>query len=69
MNRLTKLILFFLTSGAVAAHAQLFENLQAFADRLDVGDPEVFAEDRNEGPKGIVNADFNKGRKTRSGSE
>ncbi|MGI9244309.1 MAG: FG-GAP repeat domain-containing protein, partial [Verrucomicrobiales bacterium] len=41
-----------------AAHGQLFENLRAFGNRLDVGDPKIAAH-RREGPKGIGRADFN----------
>ncbi|MGK0189234.1 MAG: hypothetical protein ACI9R3_005051, partial [Verrucomicrobiales bacterium] len=40
--------------------AQLYDNLQAFSARLDVGDPDIIAEGLNEGPKGIVTADFNR---------
>ena len=42
------------------AFAQLFENLDAFGKRLDVGDPAVASRWRNhEGPKGIASSDFN----------
>ena len=41
-----------------SARAQLFENLRAFGNRYDVGDPTVAAH-RREGPKGICKADFN----------
>ena len=42
------------------AHAQLFENLEAFGRRLDVGDPTVPStwQEEREGPKGIATADF-----------
>ena len=46
--------------GASRAHAQLFENLEAFGRRLDVGDDEVPSDwqEGREGPKGIATADF-----------
>ncbi|MBI4603627.1 MAG: VCBS repeat-containing protein, partial [Planctomycetes bacterium] len=40
------------------AEAQLFESLNAFADRLDSGDPAVPATGFYEGPKGIAAADI-----------
>ena len=43
---------------APTADGQLFENLKAFGNRLDVGDPNIAAH-RREGPKGIGKADFN----------
>ncbi len=43
----------------LSAHAQLFENLHAFDQRLDTGDPETSAAFGTEGPKGITTADFN----------
>ena len=39
---------------------QLFDNLQAFPERLKPDDPETKAEGLNEGPKGIATADFNR---------
>lgn len=42
------------------ATGDLYDNLQAFSARLDVGDPEIIAEGLNEGPKGIVTADFDR---------
>ncbi len=51
-------LLFAVLSGR--ASAQLFENLDAFGKRLDVGDPAVESRWRNhEGPKGIASSDFN----------
>ncbi len=38
--------------------AQLFENLEGFGRRLDVGDPETVSEWGREGPKGIASDDF-----------
>lgn len=38
--------------------AQLFSNLDAFANRLRVGDPEIRATNSLDGPKGIATADF-----------
>ncbi|MBI4603840.1 MAG: VCBS repeat-containing protein, partial [Planctomycetes bacterium] len=45
---------------ASPARGQLFESLQAFGSRLDVGDPEVAStwESGMEGPKGIAAGDF-----------
>jgi hypothetical protein len=40
-------------------NGQLFDNLEAFQDRLEVGDPNLKAVHGNEGPKGIATADFN----------
>lgn len=39
-------------------HAQLFSNLEAFGNRLAVGDPLVRATNSLDGPKGIATADF-----------
>jgi hypothetical protein len=44
---------------APTGECQLFDNLEAFAERPGVGDPETGAVDGNEGPKGIAAADFN----------
>jgi hypothetical protein len=44
---------------APRAEAQLFANLEAFAQRLPSGDPAVRATNSLDGPKGIATADFN----------
>ncbi len=43
---------------APPASAQLFTNLQAFGNRLSVGDPTIRAINSLDGPKGIATADF-----------
>ena len=47
-------------SPAPRVRAQLFENLEAFGNRLDVGDPDESSQWQrgNEGPKGIAAADL-----------
>jgi hypothetical protein len=54
------LVFLWLLAQPVIAPAQLFTNLQAFATRIQVGDPEVKAEDSLDGPKGIAMADFDR---------
>lgn len=39
--------------SAIPLHAQLLSNLQAFPDRIAVGDPLIHAADSTEGPKGL----------------
>jgi hypothetical protein len=39
--------------------AQLLDHLQAFPDRIAVGDPLVHSYENKEGPKGVASADFN----------
>jgi hypothetical protein len=47
-----------LAISMLPARANLFENLQAFPQRIPVGNPAVIAADGKEGPKCIATADF-----------
>ncbi len=48
-----------LAISMLPARANLFENLQAFPQRIPVGNPAVIAADGEEGPKCLASADFN----------
>ncbi|MEM7383495.1 MAG: VCBS repeat-containing protein, partial [Verrucomicrobiota bacterium] len=50
------LLFLVLHAGSIPATAQLFENLEKFVDRVNVGDPEVTH--GREGPKGVALVDF-----------